>query len=75
VAALLPGAGNEFRNPFNKQTGSDQAWRDQATWARPLASGSTLSGIVAYGDSASARYQVCGRGATADLSLVLATGQ
>jgi len=75
VAALLPDAGNEFRNPFNKQTGNGQAWRDQATWARPLATGSALAGIVAYGDSAGAKYQICGRGAAADLSLVLSTGQ
>jgi prepilin-type N-terminal cleavage/methylation domain-containing protein len=74
AAALLPQAGSIFYNPWNKSTGSGQAWVDQATWARPLTSGSTLAGLVAYGDSVSTKYQVVGRGASGDLSLVLTSG-
>jgi len=75
VAALLPQSGSLFYNAFFKTTGSGEAWSDQGTWARPLTSGSTRSGIVAYGDSAAARYQIVSRGATADLSLILTSGQ
>jgi prepilin-type N-terminal cleavage/methylation domain-containing protein len=74
AAALLTRGGNSFYNPFFKTTGSGQAWVDQPTWARPLATGSAVAGLVAYGDSAGAEYQVVGRGATADLSLVLTGG-
>ena len=75
AAALLTQGGDTFYNPFLKTTGSGQAWLDQPTWARPLTTGSTLSGIVAYGDSAATKYQICGRGAAADLTIVLSSGQ
>ena len=77
VEPQLPGAGTNFKNPFDKSVGAGGAWRDQGTWARPMASGSTLAGIVAYGDSADAglQYQVSGRGQKADLSLCLTSGQ
>lgn len=79
VAGLLPGApaGSNFKNPFDKTTGDGNAWRDQSTWAVPLASGSTKAGIVAYGDTADTglKYQVAGRGKKADLALVLTSGQ
>jgi prepilin-type N-terminal cleavage/methylation domain-containing protein len=75
AAALLTQGGATFYNPFLKTTGSGQAWLDQPTWARPLTTGSTLSGIVAYGDSAATRYQICGRGAATDLTIVLSSGQ
>jgi prepilin-type N-terminal cleavage/methylation domain-containing protein len=74
AAALLTQGGNTFYNPFFKTTGSGQAWVDQATWARPLTSGSTRSGIVAYGDSVGTKYQICGRGASADLTIILSSG-
>jgi prepilin-type N-terminal cleavage/methylation domain-containing protein len=74
AAALLPQAGSIFRNPFNKQTGSNKAWLDRPTWARPLKTGSTVAGLVAYGDSVGTKYQIVGRGASADLSLVLTSG-
>ena len=77
VEALLPGAGTNFKNPFDKSVGAGASWKDQGTWARPMVTGSTLAGITAYGDSGDFRlqYQVCGRGKTADLALVLSSGQ
>jgi len=77
VEALLPGAGTNFKNPFDKSVGPGGSWKDQAAWARPMVTGSVLAGITAYGDSADARlqYQVCGRGKSADLPLVLTSGQ
>jgi prepilin-type N-terminal cleavage/methylation domain-containing protein len=75
VAALLPLSGSAFYNPVSRNPGAGQAWVDQATWTYPLATGSTRSGIVAYGDSAGGKYQIAGRGATADLALVFSSGQ
>ncbi|MFM7230785.1 MAG: type II secretion system protein [bacterium] len=77
VEALLPGAGSNFKNPFDKSTGSGNSWADQGTWARPLATGVTKAGVTVYGDSANTglQYQVVGRGKTADLSLALTSGQ
>jgi hypothetical protein len=75
VEPLLPGAGTNFKNPFDKSVGAGGAWRDQGTWARPMATGSTLAGITAYGDSANLQYQVAGRGKSGDLALVLTSGQ
>ena len=77
IEALLPGAGTNFKNPFDKSTGSGGSWVDQGTWARPMATGSTLAGITAYGDSADAamQYQVAGSGKSGDLPLVLTSGQ
>ncbi len=75
VASLLPAAGNNFKNPFDRTTGTGNAWVDQGTWTATLATGSTKAGITAYGDSANLKYQVAGRGNTADLSLVLSSGQ
>jgi prepilin-type N-terminal cleavage/methylation domain-containing protein len=75
AAALLTQGGNTFFNPFTRTAGSAQAWVDRPTWARPLTTGSTRAGIVAYGDSAGARYQIAGRGATGDLKLVITSGQ
>jgi prepilin-type N-terminal cleavage/methylation domain-containing protein len=72
VSALIPPAGITFINPFNR---SAAAWVDQATWTIPLSTGSTVSGVTAYGDSAGLRYQVAGRGKAGDLPLVLTSGQ
>jgi prepilin-type N-terminal cleavage/methylation domain-containing protein len=74
AAALMSQGGSVFYNPYTKQTGSDQAWADQPTWARPLASGSTIAGIVAYGDSVGTKYQIVGRGSNGDLPLILTSG-
>jgi prepilin-type N-terminal cleavage/methylation domain-containing protein len=73
VAPGLPAGGATFKNPFTGTTAA--AYADQATWARPLASGSTAAGTTVYGDSSGACYQVVGRGKTADLTLVLTSGQ
>jgi type IV pilus assembly protein PilA len=69
VAPNLPGGGGTFKNPFDGTTGTSYA--DQATWARPLTTGSTTPGITVYGDSSSSLYQIVGRGRTAELGLVL----
>ena len=77
VEALLPGAGTNFKNPFDKSMGTGNSWVDQGTWARPLTTGGAKSGCTAYGDSADKQlqYQIAGRGKTADLALVLSSGQ
>jgi prepilin-type N-terminal cleavage/methylation domain-containing protein len=75
AAALLTQGGSTFRNPFTKTTGSSQAWVDRPTWAAKLTTGSTKSGIVAYGDSVGRKYQIVCRGATADLPLILTSGR
>jgi type IV pilus assembly protein PilA len=73
VAPNLPAGGGTFKNPFDGTTGT--AYLDQATWARPLTTGTTVAGTTVYGDSVQTTYQVCGRGKTADLLLVLTAGQ
>ncbi len=75
VLALLPTYGGGIKNPFDKSTGSTNAWVDQNTWTIPLATGSTKPGVIAYGDSAAAQYQVAGRGQNSDLPLVLTSGR
>ena len=72
VAPLLPRGGASFKNPFNNTAA---AYVDQATWAVPLATGSTTSGITAYGDSVQQKYQIAGRGKNGDLTIVLTSGQ
>jgi prepilin-type N-terminal cleavage/methylation domain-containing protein len=72
VSQLIPPAGITFINPFNRSAAS---FVDQATWAQPLTTGSTVAGVTAYGDSAGMRYQVAGRGKAADLPLILTSGQ
>ena len=74
AAVLMPQGGSVFYNPYTRLTGSDQAWADQPTWARPLASSSTLVGLVTYGDSLGTKYQIVGRGSSGDLSLILTSG-
>jgi type IV pilus assembly protein PilA len=75
VAGLLPGAGTNFKNPFDRTTGTGNAWLDVAVYSQPLATGSTKSGIVAYADTSNQAYQIAGRGKAADLTLVLTSGQ
>jgi type IV pilus assembly protein PilA len=72
IAPLLPQGGATFKNPF---VNTDAAWVAAGAWARPLATGSTVSGIVAYLDSSQVTYQVSGHGKDADLSLCLTAGQ
>ncbi len=75
VEPMLPQQGVNFKNPFTGTTGSGNSWVDQGTWTVPLATGSTQAGIVAYGDSATEKYQVAGRGKNGDFTLVLSSGQ
>jgi type IV pilus assembly protein PilA len=76
VAALLPSAGANFKNPFDRTVGTGNAWVDQATFAAAATTtGSTKQGITAYADSVNMKYAVAGRGVSADLSLVLTSGQ
>ena len=76
VANVLAGTpvGGTFKNPFDKTTGTGNSWRDQATWSAIIASGATKAGVVTYGDSLTSKYQIVGRGRTADYALVLRTG-
>ena len=75
VEALLPGAGTNFKNPFDRSTGTGNSWIDVAGYSIPLRTGSTKAGITAYADSSTTQYQVAGHGKTADLTLVLTSGQ
>ena len=74
VMNLIPSYGSGFFNPFDKSTGVNNAWVDQATWTLPLATGSTKPGVVAYGDSALMQFQVAGHGQGRELPLVLNSG-
>ncbi len=69
VAVNLPAGGGTFKNPFDGTTGT--AYADQATWARPLTTGTTVAGYTVYGDSLASLYQIVGQGKNATLSLVL----
>jgi prepilin-type N-terminal cleavage/methylation domain-containing protein len=75
VATLLPQNGTAFANPVFRTTGDGEAWVTQTAWTWPLATGSTRSGIVAYGESLGIRYQIAGRGATSDLPVVYTSGR
>ena len=44
VEALLPGAGSNFKNPFDKSVGAGNSWADQGTWARPTGDGCDARG-------------------------------
>ena len=74
VATLLGTYGASFKNPFDNSTGSGGAWVDQSTWTIPLATGASKPGVVAYGDSVTATYQIAGSGASSDLRLILTPG-
>jgi type IV pilus assembly protein PilA len=74
ISDLLPGAGNNFKNPFTGTAGSGAAWENRDTYAGPVVA-STVSGIVSYSDSATTQYNIKGHGKTADLTLVLTSGQ
>ena len=70
VAALLPSAGANFKNPF---TGSvTNNYEDRASFA---AAPSSTSGMTSYADSASTDYNIKGYGQNAALTLVLTAGQ
>jgi type IV pilus assembly protein PilA len=69
VGAGLP---PNFKNPFSSAAASAVL---AAAWARPMLTGSTVSGITAYLDSSTVCYQIAGHGKDADLTLVLTSGQ
>ena len=75
VALLLPAAGANFKNPFDRSVGSGNAWLDVGTYAANLATGSTKAGLVVYADSVYLKYAIAGRGNAADLTLILTSGQ
>jgi len=75
VVGLIPTYGGGLKNPFDKSTGANNAWTDQTTWAVPMVTGTTKSGVVAYGDSGATQYQVAGRGQGSDLPLILTSGR
>jgi len=72
IALLLPGAGANFRNPFNQAAGSGAAWEDRASES---AAPAVTPGIVSYADSTGMSYNIKGQGKTAVISLVLSAGQ
>ena len=75
VAALLPDAGNNFRNPFSHSTGDLVAWKDVTTFSPTMGTGSSVRGIVAYADSVQQRYCIAGHGVTGAFALHLLNGQ
>ena len=71
VAALLPSAGANFKNPFTNSTTA--AWEERSSVS--AAAGAT-SGLTSYADSATGlTYNIKGHGKTAALTLVLSSGQ
>jgi prepilin-type N-terminal cleavage/methylation domain-containing protein len=73
VAALLPAAGANFKNPFTNTAGVDVAWENRAN---PTGAPTATAGLTSYADTLSGgSYNVKGRGKTAALSLVLTAGQ
>jgi type II secretory pathway pseudopilin PulG len=74
IAALLPNAGDDFRNPFDRTTGDMRAWRDVAAYSPALDTGSPVRGVVAYADSATVKYVIAGNGHSGTMSLRLFSG-
>jgi type IV pilus assembly protein PilA len=70
VAALLPSAGANFKNPFTNST--TNAYEDRGV---NVAAASATSGITSYSDSSGTSYNIKGYGKTAALSLILTAGQ
>ena len=75
VALLLPAAGDNFANPFDRSTGDGNAWKDQAAYSPVMDTGSNVKGIVAYADSVNMKYCIASHGVTGDLALHLLSGQ
>ena len=75
VEPMLPNAGANFKNPFDRTVGPGGAFLDIAAYPAPFATGSTVAGITAYSDSVTLKYQIGGRGKSGDLALVLSSGQ
>jgi|SRR5882724_302287 len=69
VAGTMQLPGN-FKNPFSS---ASAAWEDRATFAG--APTVATSGLTSYADSATTAYNIKGWGKTAQLTLVLTSGQ
>ena len=72
VAALLPSAGANFKNPFDGTTGNTKAFETRGAMG---ASPASYPGIASYADSANNTYNIKGYGKVAPLILVLTSGQ
>ena len=70
VAALLPAAGANFKNPFTNSI--TNAYEDRTV---NVSGASPTSGITSYSDSSGTAYNVKAYGKSAALSLVLTAGQ
>jgi type IV pilus assembly protein PilA len=76
VAALLPSAGGNFKNPFDQTIGSGNSWQDLAV---STANPTGKSGLMSYADSSQNTYNIKGvgkitSGAGFPLALVLTAG-
>ena len=76
VAALLPAAGANYKNPFDQTLGSGNAWEDRAV---STANPAGKSGLTSYADSSQNTYNILGVGKITSgvgfpLSLVLTAG-
>ena len=58
---------SSFKNPF-----SGTAWQNRGSFGGPSA---TTSGITSYADSSTSQYNIKGYGKSAELSVVLTSGQ
>ena len=73
INTLLPGQGNNFKNPFTQLTGSAKAWEDRAGLGTACTG---TSGITSYGhDATGTTYNIKGWGKADSLTLVLSSGQ
>jgi prepilin-type N-terminal cleavage/methylation domain-containing protein len=72
VVSLMPAAGANFRNPFSQGTGAGTAWEDRGSFVAPA---TALSGLTSYADSSAMSYNIRGYGRSAELTLVLSSGQ
>ena len=70
IASRLPMSATLFKNPFDRSIGSGNAYEYQSSWTDPLVT-SGKPGIIAYGDSASIRYQIVGHGKLIDFTYIL----
>jgi type IV pilus assembly protein PilA len=70
---LLPGAGANFKNPFDQSVGSTNSFEDRATMAGAPTAKSGLTSYASATDTTS--YNIKGYGKAAALTLVLTAGQ
>jgi prepilin-type N-terminal cleavage/methylation domain-containing protein len=70
LTPLLPGAGANFKNPFNNTAASLE---NRGSMLSPPTA--TTPGLSSYADSSQSNYNIMGNGKSAVLSLVLTAGQ